>query len=225
MKLGHPLAAAAALFLLAVPAVAQQRIERRGTIPHAAAAAQFPERVGEFRRTSVYQYDPGGRDMSASYVLDRGGRTLLITVYVYPAARVAAAPGSAETAEVARATLCEREFRNVQAAITDNHEGVETVEEGEAPPADGVGRALSRRSVHRFVADFFEREQPVRSEVDLYCYVGGAWLVKYRATSNLDFDASDEIRRFIRSGPWPNRDAPLDPDEVVARELEAALPA
>jgi hypothetical protein len=227
MNLGHLVTATVALALVALPAAAQQRIEQRGTIAHAAAGAHFPERIGEFRRTSAYRYDRSGQDISASYVLDRGGRALVITVYVYPAARIGAAPdaSSRESAEIARATLCDREFRNVQAAIVDNHRDAETVEEGEAPAADGIGPALARRSVHRFVAEFDEVEQPVRSEVDLYCFVGGAWLVKYRATSNADFDAGDDIRGFIRSGPWPNRNPPPAPDEVVARESGDVLPS
>jgi hypothetical protein len=225
MKLDHLFAATAALALFAGPAAAQQRIERRGTIAHAAAGAHFPERIGEFRRTSAYQYDRSGQDISASYVLNRGDRALVVTVYVYPAARIGSAPDpkSRESAEVSRAALCDREFRNVQAAIGDNHRDAEMVEEGEAPAAEGIGRALARRSVHRFVAEFDDREQPVRSEVDLYCFVGGAWLVKYRATSNADFDAGDDIRGFIRSGPWPNRNPPPAPDEAVARQSGNAL--
>ena len=37
----------------AAPAAAQTRITQSGPVPHAAASAVLPERVGEFRRTSV----------------------------------------------------------------------------------------------------------------------------------------------------------------------------
>jgi hypothetical protein len=46
--------------------------------------------------------------------------------------------------------------------------------------------------------------------------------VKYRATSNEDFDAAPEIERFIRNGPWPGRAAVVDPKDVAMLEPSAA---
>lgn len=216
MKL-HVWIAASLLPVFATPAAAQPRdIDRPGTVSHAAAAAHFPERVGDFRRSNVTQYDEAANNVSASYNLVRGGDRLLITVYVYPVAAVQAAPGSARTADVARATLCRQELRMVGQVVENQHPDARRIDEGAAPAVDGVGPGLNLRSVYSFAAPFNGREQQVRSETDLYCYVGGDWLVKYRATSNAGFDAAGAIEQFIRSGPWPGRNPPPAPDEVVS---------
>jgi hypothetical protein len=208
----------AALFAaIATPAAAQPRdIGRPGTVSHAAAAAHFPERVGDFQRSNVTQYDAAANNVSASYNLLRGGDRLLITVYVYPVAGVQAAPGSARTADVARAALCRQELRLVGQVVETQHRCARRIDEGVAPAVEGVGPGLNLRSVHSFTAPFNGREQEVRSETDLYCYVGGDWVVKYRATSNAGFDAVEAIEQFIRSGPWPGRNPPPAPDEVVS---------
>lgn len=197
--------AAALLLLPLTPAGAQQDITRRGTVPHEAARTGFPERVGEFRRAQVTRFDPDGRDISASYNLVRPGGRLLLSIYIYPAARVASAPGSGATADVARAQLCRREFAGVHQAINVQYRGVTLIEQGPAPAVADVPSALSLRSVHQFRAQFDERMQDVRSETDLYCHVGGDWLVKYRVTAPRAFEDWSAVEGFIRSGPWPGR--------------------
>ena len=216
MKLGTWIAA---VLLAASPvaAAAQLTIDRPGTIAHQPAGAYFPERVGEFRRARIVQYDRDGANLGATYELVRGADLLVLTVYVYPVAGVAAAPGSAGSAAVARAMLCDQELRSIGIIIENqpHYRGARRIEEGSAPAVDGVARALSRRSVHSFSGPFNGRVQEVRSETDLYCFVGGDWLVKYRATSNAGFDASRAIEQFIRSGPWPGRNPPPAPEETV----------
>ena len=212
MRIGFWLAA---IFLIHAPAAAQRQIQDSGPIRHQAASAVFPERVGDFRRTSTVSYRSDDSDMSASYALERDENRLLITVYIYPATAVAAAPGSAQTAEVARAMLCRSEFEGVTQAIARAQGQVETVQSGPAAAPEGVAPALALRSIHRFDTMFFGRRQPVRSETRLYCHVAGRWLVKYRATANDGFaGASVELERFIAQGPWPGR-ALADPGVVA----------
>jgi hypothetical protein len=201
---------AGALLAVAAPAAAQQDIQRPGTNFHDAAGAAFPEQVGDFRRVRVTQFDEAGRDISATYRLERPAGTMVMTVYIYPATPAAAG---------GRTQSCDREFEEVRQAIREQYKDAELTEDGAAPAVDGVAGPLGRRSVYRLVAPFAGEAQPVRSEVDLYCYVGGDWLVKYRATSPAALDAAGAVEQFIRSGPWPGRGAPVDPKDV------AALPA
>ncbi len=218
--------AAILLAVSSVPAAAQPRdIGRPGTITHSAAGAHFPERVGEFRRASVVQYDEGGTNVSASYNLVRGDGRLVLSVYVYPASAIGTAPGSGGTAAGARASLCDRELRNVGVIIENQpqYRGARRIEEGSAPAVEGIDRGLSRRSVHSFTSEFNGRNQEVRSETDIYCFVGGEWLVKYRGTSNAGFDASQAIEEFIRTGPWPGRTPPPAPEDTVML-VEGARP-
>ena len=106
--------------------------------------AHFPEQVGEFRRGRVIQYDAAGANLSASYELVRPEGRMLLTVYVYPAAAVTAAPGSGQTADVARATLCRQELsRSARRSRTS--------------------RNIAARAGSRKVARPVSRESPPRS--------------------------------------------------------------
>jgi hypothetical protein len=202
--------AAALLAAFATPAAAQPRdIGRPGTVAHRAAGAHFPERIGELERQSVVQYDEAGTDISAMYELHRGGDHLRLSVYVYPAAVAGA--------DAARANLCRTELDMVGQIIENQpqYRGARRIEDGAAPAVEGVDRALSLRTVHSFTSAFFGPEQELRSLTDLYCYVGGRWQVKYRATFTPGFDATEAIEQVIRSGPWPGRNPPPAPDEAI----------
>ncbi len=220
MKAAVPIAAA----LLAAPlsaTLAQQRIDTPGTVDHRAARTGFPERVGEFRRANATRYDPDGRDISASYNLIRPEGRLLISVYVYPAPGAVAAPGSKETGEVARATLCARDFQAAEQAIVQHNQGARLIERGRAAALPGTEPQLSHRAVYEFRTRFDAGVQEVRSEARLYCHVGGDWQVKYRITAPVALDARAVIDAFVRAGPWPGRAPPPALDETVALPVAA----
>ena len=178
------------------PAAAQREVADEGSYLHGPARAVFPVRVGEFRRSTVYQYDQEGKDISASYNLATPQGRLLITIYIYPAA--AAAPA-------ARASLCDQEFGVVNTAISSQHGNVAPTEEGAALRAAGVAPSLRHRSVYRFSSPFDDRIQEIRSEAHLYCYAGGDWLVKYRVSAPIAVKTRGPVKAFIRDGPWPGR--------------------
>jgi hypothetical protein len=192
--------APAILLALAVaawqPAAAQRKVVMEGTFVHVPARAHFPERVGEFRRAEIYQYDEAGKDVSASYNLATPGGRLLITVYIYPAAAAAAAT---------QARVCEDEFQAVNTAISGQHGNAAPVEQGSALKAAGARPGLGHRSVYRFASPFDDRVQEIRSEAHLYCYVGGDWLVKYRVSAPVAAETREAVEAFIRDGPWPGR--------------------
>ena len=193
--------------LLATPALAQQRIDRPGPIAHEQAGATFTEQVGDFRRASVTSFGPNGDNLSASYNLVRSGQRLLITIYIYPAARMAAAP--------ARSSRCQAEFDGANQAVAQAQGGAQPLETGPAEAPAGVGPGLSHRSVFSLRTNFDGRVQDIRSEARLYCYVGGDWLVKYRISSPQGMDVAADIERFIAIGPWPGRAAAAEPDSVA----------
>jgi hypothetical protein len=178
------------------PAAAQRKVTMEGTYVHVPARAHFPERVGEFQRGDIYQYDPGGRDVSASYNLATPAGRLLITVYIYPAAAAA---------EGARAARCEEEFGSVNSAISGQNGNSVPLEQGPAHVAAGAEPGLGHRSVYRFSSPFGDRIQELRSEAHLYCYVGGDWFVKYRVSAPVAVESRAAVQAFIRDGPWPGR--------------------
>ena len=187
---------ALAAALAAGPAAAQRQVVAEGPYLHGPAQALYPVRVGEFRRTDIYQYDLEGKDVSASYNLATPEGRLLITVYIYPAAPAAVAD---------RAQLCAQEFGVVNTAISSQHDNAAPTERGPALAVDGIGAGLGHRSVYRFSSPFGDRVQEIRSEAHLYCYVGGDWLVKYRVSAPVGMETQDAVERFIRNGPWPGR--------------------
>jgi hypothetical protein len=60
------------------------------------------------------------------------------------------------------------------------------------------------RAAYTFTAPLFagRRNQPVRSEAYLFCYVGGRWSVKYRFTHPADQDVRALIGAFRRELAW-----------------------
>lgn len=222
MKAMVPIAAA-----LLAPCVAygQETIRTPGMVEHRAAQTGFPERIGEFRRSNATRYDADGRNISASYNLNRPEGRLLISVYIYPAGRVEAAPGSGESADLARALLCRREFDGVIQAIVYQNKDAEAVRHHGPLAVSGTQPQLSHRAAYHFQTQFQSGGQvslqEVRSEARLYCYVGGDWQVKYRITAPTGLDIDSAVEAFIRAGPWPGR-APLG--ETVALPV-AFVPA
>jgi hypothetical protein len=180
------------------PAFGQREIESDGPYLHAGARAVFPLSVGEFRRSDIYQYDDEGLDVSASYNLMTPQGRLLITAYIYPAT-----PGAAAE----RTRLCDAEFGATKMAISSQHDNAVPVEEGRALAIPGTDPTLAHRAVYRFSGPFDDHVQPIRSEAHLYCYVGGDWLVKYRASAPAAVETRARVEAFIRAGPWPGRSA------------------
>ena len=211
-----PILIATALALAPLAAPAQQPIEMRGTIVHQAAGTGFPERIGQFRRSNAARFDVEGRNLGASYNAALPGGRLLISVYIYPAGRVAASPGSGEAADVARDTLCRREFEEVEQTIERTQPDARVIERGGAAAVPGAEPRLGYRTVYQLRTRFDGEVQPVRSEARLYCHVGGGWQVKYRASSPVAVDAAGAIEAFVRQGPWPGRAPPPSADETVA---------
>jgi hypothetical protein len=212
-----------AVALAAAPisgAAGQISIEQPGTVAHGPAGAFFPARFGELRRISAHQYDEAGRDLSATYRLDRPGGNFLVSIYVYPAP-----PAAGRQPAAARATICQQNFAEAQAAITSRAEfdGTRLIAEDEAPAVEGIAPALRRRASYSLTGTLVGPRQALRSQVFLYCYARGDWLVKYRATGPADFDSDAIMTDLIRSGPWPGRAAPTDPGKIVLRD--APLPA
>lgn len=195
---------AAAALLFAAPLAAQpQDVTAPGPVAHRDAGTSFPERVGALQRGQVILYGEG--DLSANYDLERGADRLRLSVYIYPAPPVPRAQ---------RAASCRMQMEVVAQSIAIQHGGATPIEQGAAPAAGGAEPDLGLRSVHRIRSAFLtQRNEELRSESILYCYVGGDWLVKYRATSTAGFETGAIIDEFIRLGPWPGR----RPGEIALR--------
>ena len=194
----------AALCLLAalawLPASAQgpRDIEHKGPFTQQASGALFRERVGDFVRTRITQYDEAGDDVSGSYNLVTPEGRLVLTVYVYPGPTVP--PKTPMSSKVA---ACGEYFESARAEIAKKP-GARTLKEEESVAVGEIDPKLRKRVLFAARTRFDGEEQDVRTQLDLYCFVGGKWMVKYRTTSHAAFDATAAIDTFIRTGPWPS---------------------
>lgn len=59
-----------------------------------------------------------------------------------------------------------------------------------------------RMAAYEFEDFFAGKRQTVRSEVYLFSYVGGTWMIKYRFTCPKSFDGLKQIEAFMHSLQW-----------------------
>ena len=188
----------------AAPAAAQTQLPNTGPVEHREARTSFPERVDEYRRVSAVAYNPEGTDLSAAYRVQGADGPLLITVYIYPAALHEVQPAGDVAA-------CRRHFGATADAVTGANTTARRRPQSEPLAAPPVRRDLSHRAVFD-VTRHANWSGPFVSQLDVYCYVGGTWIVKYRTTSTPGLDPAKAVETFVRSGPWPGR---VMPDSVA----------
>ena len=197
MRIAAIFAALPILIAGANAAAQSQLIEQVGPFRHVGSNTTFPERFGDFARARIVRYDdPAGEDISAGYGLAVPGARIALTQYIYPA--------PAPTAALTRERLCREEFDGSAAEI-DKHDNSHRLGEPAAPAVSGVASGLSHRASYTFSLDLNGTPTALQSQIALYCYVGGNWFVKYRASSVPGADLDGTLARFITSGPWPGK--------------------
>ena len=201
MRLTHCLVVLG-LLTVSAPALSQSEIQRRGTVAHGSANTAFPERVGQLTRGRVVQYDPQGRDMSAGYNLRTPEGRVTLTIYIYPPQE--------RGAESDRVSICRREYdANVrEISGVSQYRGLRQGAPMRPLLVPGTTPGLSHGTTFTFRTDYDEANQELRSSYRLYCFVGGDWLVKVRATAPVavtEPDLEAAIDMLVRTGPWPGR--------------------
>jgi len=132
--------------------------------------ALHPDRVGEFRRVKVYQYDREGRDVSVGYNLESSGRQIAVTAYVHPAGRT---------------------FEEDVASMREAHASYQLVFD-RAVEVSRVRHNLNCRLARvSYEEQFAHRFGPVDSYL-LVC-IDGSWRLKWRLSQRTahEYDASD----------------------------------
>jgi hypothetical protein len=185
------IACAGAALLAGTPALAQKEVaDAPDPWVHAATGVAFPARVGEFERLRVVEYTDDGRDASAGYRLERGGKWVSVTFYIYP---------------VIPTMNCQQTFADVKAQIA-NYKGATVVREGLDPAPAGRGAPVAHYVRYQVPAGAMRQDLPaVRSDAYLFCAPGDRWLVKYRATGSPDFDFGNDIDTLMHAIAWTGR--------------------
>lgn len=209
MRIGHALAIGIVLTLLPPidrAAAAPLRIEPKGPYVHRGTGFVFPEQAGDFRRTSIIEYDDEATDVSAgySYAVPTPERTTIATVYVYPVPPVAdTADPAARKAQQDR--FCREHFDTIKAEVAEKHRSTVVVEESKVASPSPNHRQPGLRAAFTFEDVFRGKEQPLRSEARLFCHVDGQWLIAYRFTAPAGHDLSPDIARLTAALPWPRQ--------------------
>ena len=190
-KLAAALALALPTLLQASPAAAQTVVENApDPWVHGATGTRFPMKVGAFERSRVVTYSDDGTDASAGYRLERDGKWVNVTIYVYPAI-----PG----------TSCQAVFADVKKNI-DAYKGASIVREGLDSAPSGRGAPVAHYVRYQVPAGAMKPDLPaLRSDAYLYCSGDGKWLVKYRATGSADFDFGNEVDSLMHAIAWPSK--------------------
>jgi hypothetical protein len=183
-----------------------QPVQPQGTVAvapdtdyvHAASYMTFPPAVGEFRRVDVRQYDDSGLDVSVGYNAGGAADGIAATVYVYPAPPIVSVGSPTSVIAAARSTSTEQEFKTRQREIMGAHPDAKMLSEGDATLRQGSESYVRRKAAFAFEQGFARKQQRVGSELYVFGFVGGEWIVKYRFTYPIDLDAANRIATFMR---------------------------
>jgi hypothetical protein len=191
MGIVRTLVAAAALAILPGSAYAQGAVANPGDPwVHKAAGVSFPVELAGFTRTGVFEYSRDGRDASAAYALQRDGKMVTVTLYVYPA--MAGVP-------------CAAEFEGVQMGVAQ-YKGATLVRTGSQPGPAGRGQPVALYAQYQLPAGSLRADLPaVRSDAYLHCPADGVWRVKYRASGTAGFDFGPDVERLLHAVRWPEK--------------------
>jgi hypothetical protein len=180
------------------PAAAQVGdVNVSGPYVHVQSGVTFPTVVGDFRRVSVRRYLADGSNEGIGY--NHSSQHIAATVFIYPSP-VLAANASADE----RAQACAVQLQSVQQEITTVHANAVLADFGETVLTQNGAEERGRNVSYRVTAPsrFGPNHPPLRSEAHLFCYVAGAWTIKYRFTYEDDARPREAVAAFLREFPW-----------------------
>jgi hypothetical protein len=164
----------------------------------------YPESVGNFRRVSIIRYEPDDSDESAGYNRYVPLKEIVATVYVFPSPALRSVGSPRSVIEDARNHLCTDQFGSVKKEVTGAHPDAILLRESAAGLVQGNVKHDGHSAAYKLTNRSFAGRENVllRSDVDVFCYVGGKWTVEYRIDYPFDYDASAEIADFMQGLIW-----------------------
>jgi hypothetical protein len=179
---------------------APKTIAAQGPYIHAPSKVKFPEKVGEFQRGEIHQFDDKGTDVSGGF--NHTTLPIAFTLYVYPSPSITSFGSPANVVATARAKLTDREFEARKKEIMSVHPGAKLIEQRDISHSDGGQTFPGKTAVFEFDDIFAGAKTTVRSQLIIFCYVSEKWTVKYRVTHPKSVDADKAIQEFIEGWKW-----------------------
>jgi hypothetical protein len=164
----------------------------------------YPESVGNFRRVSIIRYAPDDSDESAGYNRYVPLKEIVATVYVFPSPTLRSFGSPRSVIEDARNHLCTDQFGAVKKEVTGAHPDAVLLQEGVAGLVQANVKHDGHFAAYKLTNSKFAGRENVllRSDVDVFCYVGGKWTVEYRIDYPLDYEAAAEVADFMQHLIW-----------------------
>jgi len=160
---------------------------------HKPSGLVFPTNVGDFGRVLVLQYDEGGLDVSGGYDFRAAADGIAAAIHLYPAA---------QTAADTRDNLCRQDFARREQELRRAHPDAHKTAERDLPHSQVDQFNLGIMASFAYDQLFFGATPgPVRSDLYLFCDVGGKWQFEYRFTAPRDFDAAARAADFMAKLP------------------------
>jgi hypothetical protein len=131
---------------------------------HAPSKWEFPVKVGEFQRISVYQYDENGRDVSVGY--NQKALHITATAYVYP-------NGGTELA---------KHLEQVQAELMQVHPDAKLQSQGDWTLKQGERQFTGLKATYTWSEPARPTDRPIDVTSEVYVLKLGDWFIKYRIT-------------------------------------------
>jgi hypothetical protein len=181
-----------------------ERVAERGVYVHPGSRITLPESVAGFQREAVLRYDAEGLDVSAAYENLGAEHPVTTTVYVYPSPSHVFIGSPPEVVASTQAHLAQNEFESRKQEILQADSGAKLIEQRDTTRTES-GQSYSGKVA---VFEYEDRDGftglkiAKRSELYLFCYVGGKWTVKYRFTRPKTVNADKEVQEFIQKLKW-----------------------
>jgi len=170
------------------------------TYIHPGTKFEFPEKLDGFTRIEVTKYAADESDVSAGYNATDPDNPIVITVYVFPAPPLIAAPGDGPDA--AKTRQFDRALTAIKKEIAHEHEDAKIVSEADFTLKEGD------RS-HKGIKVTYEMSYTIAGHVvptasDMILIVEGKWQIEYRISYPKAFAKTTPalIEKFLASLTW-----------------------
>lgn len=183
---------------------AMTELNPEGPYKQAATGMIFPVSIGDFRRINIIRYDEDGTDESAGYNREIPMSEISATVYLFPSPGLSSFGSSQNIIDDTRSRLCVQQFQAIQREVSGAHPDAKLISEGTARLVQGADIHIGYQAFYTLTNPLFfdRRDVASRSDVYVFCFVGGKWTVEYRIDYPQDYDASKEIADFMRELVW-----------------------
>jgi hypothetical protein len=135
------------------------------------------------------------------------------TIYVYPTPSSVSTGSPPGTFANTQARLLEAEFKSRKQEILDSHPGAHFIREENIRLPQGDKTHSGMMATFEFEGIFGGQDNALSSNLYLFWYVEGEWIIKYRFTYSKNVDALKEIEGFMKGLKWPPKAPNLSPNK------------